>query len=144
MTAEQLEHIAVQLRSILARMRAVTSTSLGSIDGGPHRNLPLPGSYLPKHRFGSTRDFLVHFAHGDLVPKNIMVEGSTITAVIDWEHAAFYPSFWEYCRMHDPGFMTPKWGRILEQVFPGPRRQDEIDSVHRVLTDIYWRHDLFG
>lgn len=49
----------------------------------------------------------VHLTHGDLLPQNILVEGSTITGIIDWETAGYYPAFWEYCRMHDLRLMTP-------------------------------------
>ena len=49
-------------------------------------------------------DVPVHLTHSDLLPKNILVNGSTITVIIDWEMAGFYPEFWEYCRMHDPEF----------------------------------------
>ena len=34
--------------------------------------------------------------HSDLVPRNVMVDGETITAIIDWEFAAYYPAYWEY------------------------------------------------
>ncbi|KAI0032374.1 hypothetical protein K488DRAFT_33700, partial [Vararia minispora EC-137] len=57
------------------------------------------------------------FTHGDLVPKNIMVDpsdGYRITGILDWENAGFYPSFWEYCRMHDPDFLSPQWSQILD------------------------------
>jgi thiamine kinase-like enzyme len=36
------------------------------------------------------------FTHGDLVPRNIMVEGSTVTAILDWESAGWFPIHWEY------------------------------------------------
>lgn len=41
--------------------------------------------------------------HGDLVPSNIMVDGSKIVAIIDWATAGFYPMSWEYLSafMHD-------------------------------------------
>ncbi|KAI0325338.1 kinase-like protein [Cubamyces sp. BRFM 1775] len=37
------------------------------------------------------------FSHGDLVPENILVdEGTcTITSIIDWERAGWYPYFWD-------------------------------------------------
>ncbi|KAF9234081.1 hypothetical protein BU15DRAFT_53061, partial [Melanogaster broomeanus] len=53
---------------------------------------------------------LVYLTHGDLLPRNILVDGSRITAIIDWETAGFYPEFWEYCRMDDLGWMTPTPG----------------------------------
>ncbi|KAI0631159.1 kinase-like protein [Trametes polyzona] len=37
------------------------------------------------------------FSHGDLVPENIMVDEASgaITSIIDWEHAGWYPYFWD-------------------------------------------------
>ncbi len=56
-------------------------------------------SQLPK-------EAAIRFAHADLVPKNIIVEGSTITGIVDWALSGFFPDFWEYGRMHDPMEMT--------------------------------------
>ncbi|KAI0334663.1 hypothetical protein GY45DRAFT_1295002 [Cubamyces sp. BRFM 1775] len=37
------------------------------------------------------------FSHGDLVPENILVDERTctITSIIDWERAGWYPYFWD-------------------------------------------------
>lgn len=83
-------------------------------------------------------DGQVHFTHGDLLPHNILVDGSKITAIFDWETAGYYPDFWEYCWMHDCGWMTPAWGRVLARMFPGPPREKEIDAVYQILRDLYY------
>ncbi|GLA56069.1 hypothetical protein AnigIFM63604_004246 [Aspergillus niger] len=36
------------------------------------------------------------FTHGDLTNVNIMVENGSLTGIIDWEMAGFYPVWWEY------------------------------------------------
>ncbi|KAI1437631.1 kinase-like domain-containing protein [Xylaria sp. CBS 124048] len=37
------------------------------------------------------------FSHNDLSPRNILVDESlTITALLDWEYAGWYPDYWEY------------------------------------------------
>ncbi|KAF9237454.1 hypothetical protein BU15DRAFT_48660 [Melanogaster broomeanus] len=72
----------------------------------------------------------VYFTHGGALPSNILVDGSRITAIIDWETAGFYPEFWEHCRMHDPGCRTPGWTRVLARIFPSPRRERVIDDLH--------------
>lgn len=45
----------------------------------------------------------VYFTHGDLTLGNIMISGSpgtyTITGIIDWEQAGWYPEYWEYCKL---------------------------------------------
>lgn len=144
----QLQEIGMQLKIILTRMSVAKSKTLGSVTGGPFRNLiAIHETYQPKQRFFSVTDFYDHFrwvlaknspkeradlffarlprnaaiqfAHGDLLPKNIMVDGSTITGIIDWGHAGYYPSFWEYCCIHNPNFITPNWSKVLGVVFPG-------------------------
>ncbi|THV01049.1 kinase-like protein, partial [Dendrothele bispora CBS 962.96] len=37
--------------------------------------------------------------HNDVCPRNIMVEGSTVTGIIDWECAAWLPEYWEYVKI---------------------------------------------
>ncbi|KAI9061626.1 kinase-like protein [Trametes sanguinea] len=34
-------------------------------------------------------------SHGDLAPRNILVQGDRIVAIVDWETFAWYPAFWE-------------------------------------------------
>lgn len=34
--------------------------------------------------------------HGDLYPRNILVEDGKITGIVDWEHSGFYPEYVEY------------------------------------------------
>lgn len=45
----------------------------------------------------------ITFTHGDLNLGNILVQGApgsyNIVGVIDWEHAGWYPEFWEYFKL---------------------------------------------
>jgi hypothetical protein len=93
-------------------------------------------SYTEAETSQSTQEIMFPFTHGDLLPMNIMVDGGKITGIIDWTSAGFYPEFWGYCRMHDPNHLTPNWGKVLDLVFPGPRRQQEIAAVSKMLMDI--------
>lgn len=166
MTSTELDHIADQLLVVLDEMRSYKSTTLGAVTGGPYRNRNMPYPWQPPHAFSNVKEYLdyyrdifldfcgphyvdelfghfptegqVHFTHGDLLPHNILVDGSKITAIVDWETAGYYPDFWEYCRMHDCGWMTPAWGRVLARMFPGPPREKEIDAVYRILRDLYY------
>ncbi|KAF8189410.1 kinase-like domain-containing protein [Pholiota molesta] len=157
MTTQELGHVAEQLKVILKCMASIKANSLGSVSGGPYRNFFFPTYTSPKYAFSTTGEFIDHyrqtlllysgeaytetflsqfpcnaairFTHGDLLPKNIIVQGSTITGIIDWYTGGFYPEFWEYCRMHDPYLMTPGWDHVLRQVFPGERRETEIRAL---------------
>ena len=40
--------------------------------------------------------------------------------------------------MHDLGWMTPAWGRVLARIFPGPHREKEIKAVSRILRDLHY------
>jgi thiamine kinase-like enzyme len=33
--------------------------------------------------------------HADLAPRNILVRGSKVVAILDWESADFYPEYWD-------------------------------------------------
>lgn len=72
---------------------------LASIPGLPLEQRPaLPyRNYLPDDR-------PIVFTHGDLTRTNIMISKDklgrvTIAAIIDWEQAGWYPSYWEYCKL---------------------------------------------
>ncbi|KAL2757432.1 hypothetical protein ACRALDRAFT_2100321 [Sodiomyces alcalophilus JCM 7366] len=43
------------------------------------------------------------FTHGDLTPRNIIVDSAgRITGIVDWENAGWYPDYWEYANMMKP------------------------------------------
>lgn len=120
-------------------------TTLEPFTGGPYNNRFKPYPWNPPHAFSSVKEYLdyyrslfldfcgekyvnvlfsrfptdtkVYLTHGDLLPRNIMVEGSTVTGIIDWENAGYYPEFWEYCRMHDLELVMPAWVRVLAHIF---------------------------
>ncbi len=160
---DKLSALASQLRNFLDLLSKVEHKgTIGSVDGGAFRTLMAPPYSQPDHPFRSVAEFnsflgelyslcvlppariaedisrlptddKIRFTHGDLVPKNIMVDadGERITGIIDWGNSGFYPSYWEYCRMHHSS--TPGWEKILGMVFPEPRRQAEIDTVRAIL-----------
>ncbi|KAF8810933.1 hypothetical protein BYT27DRAFT_7221754 [Phlegmacium glaucopus] len=141
--------IADQLLAILDEMHSYTSTTLGAVTGGPYNNRNMPCPWNPSHAFSSIKDIFptegqVYLTHGDLLPHHILVDGSRITAIVDWETAGYYPEFWEYCRMHDPGWMTPAWGRVLARMFPGLCREKEINAVWQILCDLHYNNPYVG
>ncbi|EKM77846.1 hypothetical protein AGABI1DRAFT_101541 [Agaricus bisporus var. burnettii JB137-S8] len=139
MSVDELDHIAEQLKTVLSTMSKLTSKSLGSVTGGPYRNFFYPSHLSPKYPFSKSllsqlpRNDTVQFTHGDLLPKNILVNGSEITAIVDWATAGFYPAYWEYCRMYDPHFSSKGWDYVLDRIFHIPRRLTEIYAVKELL-----------
>ncbi|KAA1477705.1 hypothetical protein DENSPDRAFT_885311 [Dentipellis sp. KUC8613] len=162
MTPHQLSIIAEQLRQILAEMGQLRPKTLGSVTGGPYQNSFFPAHVLPAHAFSSYSEFVdlyrsmllhvctesyteallshlprnapIRFAHADLLPRNIIVDGTKITGIIDWATAGFWPGYWEYCLMHNRDSSSPGWDQVLGLVFPGDRRQAEIDAVNHLVT----------
>ncbi|PNP81640.1 hypothetical protein FNYG_04666 [Fusarium nygamai] len=70
---------------------------------------------LEKQRRKSTGRFVL--THGDLSPRNIIVEGSTITGIIDWELSGFYPEYVEYAFALGIGPGIEEWWKpVLKEV----------------------------
>lgn len=164
MAADRLSYVADQLKDILREMNTLRPKTLGSVTNGPYRNGFFPTHVLPNHPFTSYTEFIdlyryillhfctetytddllsrlprnapIRFAHADLHPRNIIVDEATgtITGIIDWATAGFWPGYLEYCRMHTPRIVSPGWEKVLERIFPGKRRQVEIDAVNHLLT----------
>lgn len=89
-----------------------------------------PRSYVTFLRtlFSATlHDHQVFFTHGDLQPKNIIVE-STATAtsgtmtpkikIIDWEVSGWYPEYWEFCNAIISGRFNPDWLETVQSILP--------------------------
>lgn len=52
------------------------------------------------------------FTHGDLDPRNILVENGHVSGIIDWEQAGWYPEYWEYVKT--------MWGAVSTWESPWP------------------------
>ncbi|KAF9230801.1 hypothetical protein BU15DRAFT_83166 [Melanogaster broomeanus] len=61
MTPTELDHIADQLLVVLNEMRSYTSTTLGSVTGGPYYNRYMPYPWHPPHAFSSIKEYLEYY-----------------------------------------------------------------------------------
>lgn len=67
----------------------------------------------------------VVMTHNDLDPRNILVRGSEVVALLDWELSGYYPEYWEYCK----ALRRPTWqsgwirDRALEKVLKPYRKE---------------------
>lgn len=80
----------------------------------------LPAEGMPE--VVATAHAIMHpivFTHGDLCRRNIMVDGSKVTAVIDWECAGWFPAHWEFCKSI---FATGSWDEDDPNWIPWLRR----------------------
>ena len=63
--------------------------------------------------------------HNDFDPRNILVRGSEVVALLDWELSGYYPEYWEYCK----ALRRPTWhsgwirDRALEKVLQPYRKE---------------------
>lgn len=61
----------------------------------------------------------VVFAHGDLAPRNILVDDlGHVTAILDWEFAGWHPEWWDTVRAYTFCDDVPGWTAYLSAVFP--------------------------
>ncbi|KAK0938548.1 hypothetical protein LTR29_009862 [Friedmanniomyces endolithicus] len=55
------------------------------------------------------------FTHADLNPFNILVRDDEVVAVLDWEFAGWYPSYWEYTSAWHGNLTRTGWQEALDQ-----------------------------
>lgn len=59
------------------------------------------------------------FTHGDLAPRNILVDDhGHVTAILDWEFAGWHPQWWETVRAFTFCNDIPGWTAYLSAIFP--------------------------
>ncbi|KAI1948000.1 hypothetical protein LOZ12_002099 [Ophidiomyces ophidiicola] len=131
-----------QLGDYLTQLRNLTSERIESVNNDKVRT----GFY--KSRWGGPfdnekefNDFLaagaqdrpadnhgIHFAHGDLSPRNILVnDDGHITAILDWEWAGWYPEYWDFVWMYldMPGKKKmPDYAIHLQSAFPHTYKEE--------------------
>ncbi|KAL2130076.1 hypothetical protein VTI74DRAFT_6933 [Chaetomium olivicolor] len=62
--------------------------------------------------------------HGDLTPRNIVVQGNVVTGIVDWERSGFFPEYAEYafammlCHAHEEW-----WIPVLKELLPACSKQ---------------------
>ncbi|KAM3518148.1 hypothetical protein NHJ13051_008411 [Beauveria bassiana] len=58
------------------------------------------------------------FTNSDIAPRNMMVRGDRIVAIIDWEGAGWYPKYWEYVKLMHFLDRCPGWKGLVDEIFP--------------------------
>ncbi|KKZ60188.1 hypothetical protein EMCG_05110 [[Emmonsia] crescens] len=106
-----------QLVEYLAQLQPLTSNRIEGLNGAPVHvgcfQSRWGGPFSTETEFNNfmakgdnvtprpTANHVIHFAHADLSPRNILVDENTgeITAIVDWERAGWYPEYWDVVRM---------------------------------------------
>jgi len=74
------------------------------------------------------KDNLV-FTHGDLAPRNILVDDQGhVTAILDWEYAGWYPEWSEAVKAYQFCNDVPGWKAYLSAILP-PDHEAEFMAV---------------
>lgn len=144
MNTKQKRNIADQIRHVLEIMRQATSSqrSIGAFDGPAHDCRQFSdyygGPFDTEAEFNDfVLDFLrgtpsvirdtiedafgtnsrIVFTHGDLTPRNIIVKGDRLQALLDWEYAGWYPEYWEYVKFFDRPTDCNDWKEYARIMF---------------------------
>ncbi|KAF4505958.1 hypothetical protein G6O67_007853 [Ophiocordyceps sinensis] len=78
-------------------------------------DVPLLGEEVAKVH---TSHYQIRFAHADLAPRNIIVRGGRVAAIIDWAFAGWYPEYWEFTKAHYCHIMDDDWEEFLRLALP--------------------------
>ncbi|KAL6821739.1 hypothetical protein J3E69DRAFT_356890 [Trichoderma sp. SZMC 28015] len=46
-------------------------------------------------------DYNIRFTHGELSPKNIIIQNSKIVCILGWDSGGWYPEWWEYVKFFE-------------------------------------------
>ncbi|PLB48316.1 hypothetical protein P170DRAFT_437984 [Aspergillus steynii IBT 23096] len=136
--------IADELNSYLSQLRELKGDYIGAIDRGPAvigRRIPIEcGPFDSEQQFNefilgdvvpSAPDLLRHyakfalennhhivFAHADFAPRNVLVDGGRVTAILDWEDSGWYPEYWEHIKALAQLKPMPDWPEYLARILP--------------------------
>ncbi|KAJ5350142.1 hypothetical protein N7541_007869 [Penicillium brevicompactum] len=69
-------------------------------------------------KFALMEDHEIVFTHADFAPRNILVEGGRVTAILDWEYAGWYPEYWEHIQALRQLMPMRDWPEYLERILP--------------------------
>ncbi|CVK97632.1 uncharacterized protein FMAN_11629 [Fusarium mangiferae] len=139
-------NLSVQLKDCVSQMRDIPKpanhnmaicNTLGEACRDPRIRdwsavgpFPDEASFSQNLRFSdepSRRGHQICFTHGDLNPRNIMVErisnsagvrGWQLSGIIDWETAGYYPEYWDYTKSMFESFRWPRrHNEMMSDVF---------------------------
>ncbi|KAK2813997.1 hypothetical protein FQN50_000401 [Emmonsiellopsis sp. PD_5] len=133
----QRSEVISQLRSFMDQLHAIKGDFIGSVDGTPCDDpvfcaeLGGFGPYKSEGEFNEgiikamklsqDNTWVEHVArfvramppheivptHSDFSPRNILVRGDQVVAILDWEMAGFYPAYWEYVKaLYHPAWQS--------------------------------------
>ena len=135
--------IVQQLREILEKMQQHQRNFIGGIhgtpavdirmvrrEGGPFSTeeqfnqflrsgmiLAAPKIYRSMLEGAMKKDHDIVLTHGDISPRNIIVNDNQIVAILDWESAGWYPEYWEYVKFFSALDPSLDWCNYAPDIF---------------------------
>ncbi|KAI2627299.1 hypothetical protein GGS26DRAFT_561306 [Hypomontagnella submonticulosa] len=127
--SNQLKDYVAQLRDIPRTVKSdmIISNTLGEACRDPRIRSANPvGPFRDEAAFSQVlrfsddparRGHKIVFTHADLNPRNVLVDrivqpdgniGWSVTGIVDWETAGYYPEYWDYTKAMFEGF---RWSR---------------------------------
>ncbi|KAJ5143212.1 uncharacterized protein N7515_001999 [Penicillium bovifimosum] len=163
--SDQKFSIASELHSYINQLRDLKGDYIGAVDRGPAIIGQIAsiegGPFDTEQQFNefilgdivkSAPEILRHhakfalmdgheivFTHSDFAPRNILVEGGRVTAILDWEYAGWYPAYWEYIQALRQLKPMPDWPEYLSRILP-PRFEKEYIGMSFLLLARLLRH----
>lgn len=143
LSTEEKKKIACEVAEYIAQLRTHTAPKPQTVDGAPARDILLSsqeevmlltedkeawwarvGHQFPRREPAWREDFKARYpvrgpyvlTHSDLNTSNIMVHDGHVSGIIDWEHAGYYPEFWEYA-IADMWIEEGEWQYYLVKEF---------------------------
>ncbi|CAA7263959.1 unnamed protein product [Cyclocybe aegerita] len=148
LSSEQRSNVLEQLRTMVEQLRSIPAPQdlqISALENAPcldgrvagrrtfgpfktvaefHDHLLEVSKYYDERNLGTIRsqmsdDCRIVFTHGDLAARNIFVKGDKVVAIIDWEHAGWYPEYWEYVKAKYTHDMDEDWDQAIRDMIPG-------------------------
>ncbi|CAH0034479.1 unnamed protein product [Clonostachys rhizophaga] len=95
---------------------------------GPVKNCPRP-EWVAKYRNMLPDNYRITFAHADLSWENVLLDPTTgsVTGIVDWEMAGFWPEWWEYRKALFGSRSRQWWIEIVKQIMKEYQHETEAD-----------------
>ncbi|CAG8948723.1 hypothetical protein HYFRA_00001844 [Hymenoscyphus fraxineus] len=167
MTHDEKASIVSQLKGFMDELRSIKGEFIGAVDETPCVDRIFEGNSSRYGPYGNEAEFHegliaamkisqenvwvdmvaefirampkheIVLTHSDLAPRNIIVRGGKVVAILDWEYHGFYPAYWEYVK----ACYRPDWssGWMKERVVERIMQQYTLEHAVLLHTrDIVW------
>ncbi|KAK5218505.1 hypothetical protein LTR47_011685 [Exophiala xenobiotica] len=154
-------NICGQLRYILEEMRCLQRDVIGGIGSNPavdtRKSTLKGGPFYTERQFNEflrsdlkapktfrlmleetmKENHNIVLAHGDISPRNIVVNDGQIVAILDWECAGWYPEYWDFVKFFNALDPELDWSDYDEEIFP---KRYSLEKIIDNFLDLFSPH----